>query len=101
MYVNAKIIYDLGEKLAVPNDAILNSGTKKIVFIAKPDGFFQPQEVILGPKAGGYYEVLQGLTENQTVVTSGNFLVDSESKLNTVLGQMTEQNKTPTEHTGH
>lgn len=103
MYVNSKIIYDLGEKLAVPNDAILNSGTKKIVFLAEPNGFFEPREVILGPKAGIYYEVIRGLSESETVVISGNFLVDSESKLNTVLDQMTEPNKTPAPagHTGH
>ncbi|MGD0784865.1 MAG: efflux RND transporter periplasmic adaptor subunit [Sedimentisphaerales bacterium] len=87
MYVDAKIIYDLGEKLAVPNEAVMDSGTKKIVFIAEPNGYFESREVKLGPKVQGYYEVLQGLTENQTVVTSGNFLVDSESKLNAVLTQ--------------
>jgi membrane fusion protein, copper/silver efflux system len=99
MYVDVRINYNLGEKLTVPADAILNSGTEKIVFIAKPDGYFQPQQVELGHKASNYYEVLKGLSEGETVVTSGNFLIDSESKLNTVLGQMTDQNK-PAEHTG-
>ena len=87
MYVDAKILYDLGEKLAVPNEAVMDSGTRKIVFIAEPNGYFESRNVKLGPKVQDYYEVLQGLTENQTVVTSGNFLVDSESKLNAVLTQ--------------
>jgi Cu(I)/Ag(I) efflux system membrane fusion protein len=87
MYVDAKIIYDLGEKLAVPEDAVMDSGTRKIVFIAEPNDYFESRDVKLGPKVQGYYEVLHGLTENQTVVTSGNFLVDSESKLNAVLTQ--------------
>ncbi|MEN6385461.1 MAG: efflux RND transporter periplasmic adaptor subunit [Phycisphaerales bacterium] len=102
MYVDVKINYNLGEKLVVPADAILNSGTKKIVFIAKPDGYFQPRQIDLGHKAGNFYEVLKGLSENDTVVTSGNFLIDSESKLNTVLGQMSDQNSTENKvHTGH
>ncbi len=93
MYVDVKILYDLGEKLAVPEGAVMDSGTRKIVYIAEPNGYFEPKEVKLGPKIQGFYEVLQGLTENQTVVTSGNFLVDSESKLNAVLTQMSEPNQ--------
>jgi membrane fusion protein, copper/silver efflux system len=49
--------------------------------------------VTLGQKVRGYYEVLAGLLPNEEVVTSGNFLIDSESKLNAVLSQMTEPNK--------
>jgi RND family efflux transporter MFP subunit len=87
MYVDAKIFFDLGEKLAVPQEAVMDSGDRKIVFIADANGYFEPRNVKLGPKVQDYYEVLQGLAENQTVVTSGNFLVDSESKLNAVLTQ--------------
>jgi multidrug efflux pump subunit AcrA (membrane-fusion protein) len=93
MYVDVKILYDLGERLAVPEEAVMDSGTRKIVYIAQQDGYFKPKEVILGPKVTGFYEVLEGLTENQTVVTSGNFLIDSESKLNAVLTQMQEPNR--------
>ena len=93
MYVDAKILYDLGEKLAVPQEAVMDSGTKKTVYIVEQDGRFEPKEVKLGPKADGYYEVLEGLTENQTVATSGNFLIDSESKLNAVLTQTQEPNQ--------
>jgi len=93
MYVNGKIKYDLGEKLAVSEDAVMHTGTRDIVFVTDPNGYFESREVTLGTKVGGYYEVLAGLSPDEEVVTSGNFLVDSESKLNAVLSQMTEPNK--------
>jgi multidrug efflux pump subunit AcrA (membrane-fusion protein) len=93
MFVNATIKYDLGEKLAVPEDAVMHAGTRDIVFVAKPDAHFEPRVVTLGAKAEHYYEVLRGLAENEEVVTSGNFLVDSESKLNAVLNQAAEPNR--------
>jgi len=93
MYVNVKIEYDLGEKLAVPEDAVMHTGTRDIVFITDPNGYFQSRDVTLGQKVRGYYEVLAGLLPDEEVVTSGNFLIDSESKLNAVLSQMTEPNK--------
>jgi Cu(I)/Ag(I) efflux system membrane fusion protein len=92
MFVNVTIKYDLGERLAVPEDAVMPTGTRDICFVARPDGYFEPREVKLGQKAQGYYEVLQGLSEGEEVVTSANFLVDSESKLNAALGQMTGGN---------
>jgi Cu(I)/Ag(I) efflux system membrane fusion protein len=92
MFANVRIDYDVGEKLAVPEEAVMHAGTRNIVFIADPDGYFTPRTVVLGTKAQGYYEVLQGLSANEVVVTSGNFLVDSESKLNAVLNQMGEPN---------
>jgi multidrug efflux pump subunit AcrA (membrane-fusion protein) len=93
MYVDVKISYDLGEKLAVPEQAIMDSGIRKIVYITDANGYFEARDVKLGPKAQGYYEVIDGLAENETVVTSGNFLIDSESRLNTVLTQGQESNK--------
>ncbi len=93
MFANVRIDYSLGEKLAVPEDAVMHAGTRNIVFLADPDGYFTPKTVTLGAKAQGYYEVLQGLAANEEVVTSANFLVDSESKLNAVLNQMGEPNQ--------
>ena len=98
MFANVRIDYDLGEKLAVPEDAVLHAGTRDIVFVADADGYFTPKTVKLGAKAQGYYEVLQGLAANEEVVTSGNFLVDSESKLNAVLNQMGEPNTSGGHH---
>jgi Cu(I)/Ag(I) efflux system membrane fusion protein len=81
MFVSAKIKIDLGEKLAVPESAVLDTGLRKIVYLLKGDSELESAEVALGQKAEGYYEVLGGLEEGDLVVTSGNFLVDSESKL--------------------
>jgi Cu(I)/Ag(I) efflux system membrane fusion protein len=81
MFVNAKINVDLGEKLAVPESAVMDTGLRKIVYVVNQNDRFQQREVTLGQKALGYFEVLDGLEEGEMVVTSGNFLVDSESKL--------------------
>ena len=81
MFVKAAIHVELGEKLAVPESAVLDTGVRKIVYLSRPDGFLESREMKLGRKAEGYYEVLEGLSEGDSVVSSGNFLVDSESRL--------------------
>lgn len=81
MFVNAKIKVDLGEKLAVPESAVLDTGVRKIVYLAKEGDIIEQRDVTLGHKAGGYFEVLSGLNDGDVVITSGNFLIDSESKL--------------------
>ena len=102
MFANVRINYDLGEKLAVPDDAVMHAGTRDIAFVVDPNGYFESKTVKLGAKAQGYYEVLQGLAANEEVVTSANFLVDSESKLNAVLSRTTEPNQPPSQpHGGH
>ena len=83
MFVNAKIDVDLGEKLAVREDAVLDTGIRKIVYVVKEGDILEQREIKTGPTAGGFYEVLNGLNEGDVVVTSGNFLVDSESRLKT------------------
>ncbi len=85
MFVNVKIKIDLGIKLAVPEEAVMDTGERTIVFVAKPDGYFETREPRLGTKANGYYEVLSGLKEGETIVTSGNFFVDSESRLKSAI----------------
>jgi Cu(I)/Ag(I) efflux system membrane fusion protein len=81
MFVNASIKVDLGKKLAVPVAAVLDTGLRKIVYVSKENNVIESREVKLGAKTQDYYEVLDGLAEGESVVTSGNFLVDSESKL--------------------
>ena len=81
MYGTVVIQVDRGRKLAVPDQAVLDSGIRKIVFVAKGKGLFEPRQVTLGPKVGSYYEVIEGLVEGERIVTSGTFLLDSESKL--------------------
>lgn len=88
MFVNVTIEVDLGEALAVPEEAVFDTGMKKIVFIDNGQGLFEPRDVTLGAKVDDYYEVKSGLREGEGVVTSGNFLVDSESRLKAALEDM-------------
>jgi membrane fusion protein, copper/silver efflux system len=81
MFVNAVIKESLGPKLAVPETAVLDTGLRKIVYISEENNVLESREVTLGQKAENYYEVISGLKEGDVVVTSGNFLVDSESRL--------------------
>jgi Cu(I)/Ag(I) efflux system membrane fusion protein len=81
MYGDAQIKTKAGKKLAIPQEAVLDSGTRKLVFVDKGQGMYEPREVKLGNKADQFYPVLEGLTAGETVVTSATFLIDSESKL--------------------
>ena len=67
--------------LAIPATAVLDTGIRKIVYIDKGNGQYVGKEVLLGPKAGDYYPVLEGLIEGDRVVTSANFLIDSQRQL--------------------
>lgn len=81
MFVNAAIKADLGVVLALPESALLDSGERKLVFVDLGEGRFEPREVRVGREADGYYELLSGVKEGEVVVTTANFLIDSESKL--------------------
>ncbi len=81
MYGTAEILVDRGMQLALPETAVMDSGIRKLVYVQRGEGLFEPREVILGPKVGPYYEAREGLQAGERVVTSGNFLIDSESKL--------------------
>jgi membrane fusion protein, copper/silver efflux system len=67
--------------IAVPDSAVLQTGTRAVVYIVKNDGTFEPREVAVGTKSDGFYEVRSGLETGERVVTQANFLVDSESRL--------------------
>jgi membrane fusion protein, copper/silver efflux system len=88
MYVNAEIKIDGGKHLAVPEEAVLDSGMRKVVFIDKGNGHFEPKEVKLGAKMDGHYQVLSGLNEGERVASSSVFLLDSESRMSEVMGAM-------------
>ncbi len=75
--------------LTVPLDAVLDSGTRKVVFVALGDGRFEPREVQTGATLGERVEILGGLKAGEEVITRANFLVDSESRLKAALAQMT------------
>ena len=83
--VDVRIASPLGDKLAVPRDAVLDSGEHRIVFVVRGAGSFAPREVDLGRAAGDWVEVLSGLDAGEQVVTSANFLIDSESKIRAAL----------------
>jgi Cu(I)/Ag(I) efflux system membrane fusion protein len=76
------------EGLRIPADAVIDSGTKKVVFVAIGEGKFQPREVRIGAPSGDNVEVVSGLAAGDRVVTRANFLVDSESRLRASLAAM-------------
>lgn len=84
-FVKVVIRIPLGEKLAIPQEALLDTGAQQIVFVAKGKGTFEPRSVTVGREAQGYYEVLSGLEPGEEVVTSANFLIDSESRFRAAL----------------
>jgi Cu(I)/Ag(I) efflux system membrane fusion protein len=84
-FVHVTFRIALGEELAVPEDAVLDTGVHQIVFVVRDSGHFEPRSVKLGRIAEGYYEVLSGLAAGEQVVTSANFLIDSESRFRAAL----------------
>ncbi|MHB8578710.1 MAG: efflux RND transporter periplasmic adaptor subunit, partial [Ignavibacteriaceae bacterium] len=77
------------ETVAVPNQAIIHTGTRDVAIIALGNGYFRPVNVILGARGdGGYVQILKGIHEGENIVTSSEFLIDSESNLNAALNNM-------------
>ncbi|MFQ5328627.1 MAG: efflux RND transporter periplasmic adaptor subunit [Thermodesulfobacteriota bacterium] len=79
--------------VTVPTEAVLLSGERSVVIVARGGGKFTPKEVTLGVEAGGYYEVIGGIEAGEEVVTSAHFLIDSESRLKEAISKMLELNK--------
>jgi len=88
MWANLELKTSLGRKLVVPEDAVMDSGTMQMVFVDRGQGHFESRHIQVGSKAEGYFEVLSGLKEGERVVTSANFLIDSESQLKGAMGGM-------------
>jgi Cu(I)/Ag(I) efflux system membrane fusion protein len=72
---------DMGEGIAVPFDAVLPTGQHNIAFVDKGGGKLEPRFVELGRKYGDFYELKSGLREGERVITSANFLIDAEAKV--------------------
>ena len=89
MFVNVTLQVPLGEHLVIPAGGVLQTGTRQIAFVARNDGYLEPREVRLGPEAGDQYIVLGGLKAGERIVSSANFLIDSESQLQAALGSFT------------
>ncbi len=91
MFADVELKINYGTQTLIPSEAVLDSGLRQIVFIAKPGGFFEPREVQLGARLENQYIVLSGVEPGDTIVTSGNFLIDSESRLSTAAGGISHQ----------
>jgi Cu(I)/Ag(I) efflux system membrane fusion protein len=86
MYADVSLESPMGEVLAVPQQAVLDSGLRKVVFVDRGEGRFEPREVRVGRKAEGHFEVLSGLEEGERVAATATFMLDAESKLGEAAG---------------
>jgi Cu(I)/Ag(I) efflux system membrane fusion protein len=86
MYATVELSIDMGQGLAVPEEAVIDTGKRKIVFVAKGEGRFEAREVELRNKADNFYPVLSGLSKDELVATGAQFLLDSESRLKATAG---------------
>lgn len=87
-FVNVEIETALGKGLTIPRDAVIDSGDRKIVFVDLGEGRLQPRKVLTGIELADDVQVLEGLVKGDRVVTSANFLIDSESSLKAAVKQM-------------
>jgi membrane fusion protein, copper/silver efflux system len=81
MFTDVTLKINLGKKLVVPEDAVIDTGMRQIVYVDKGDGNFEPREVSVGLKTDQMVEVTKGLRVGEKVASSANFLIDSEAKL--------------------
>jgi len=95
MYVNVTLESAIaGDSLVIPLEAVIDSGVRKVVFVALGKGKFQPREVKLGLEVNDYeFQVLEGLRENEQIVISAQFMLDSESRLREAIQKMLEVQK--------
>lgn len=88
MLLRVQLAGPRGTRLLVPSEAVIRTGQRVVVIVRQPEGGFEPREVSLGADQGEDTEVLSGLAEGDQVVASGQFLIDSEARLRSVLGNM-------------
>ena len=86
MYVNVGLMVQMGRQLVVPASAVLQSGTRQVVFVNRGDGNLEPRQVMTGARVGDQFIVAKGLKAHESIVTSANFLIDSESQLQAASG---------------
>ena len=101
MYADVVLESATRSALKVPVDAVLDSGTRKVVFVAKGEGLLEPREITVGEQGDGWWEVLSGLTEGEEVALGATFLVDSESRLAAALAGMRAGASPAAGHDGH
>jgi Cu(I)/Ag(I) efflux system membrane fusion protein len=88
MFANVELAIGYGKQVVVPQEAVMDSGAEQMVFVAHEGGYFEPRRVRLGAKVDKEFIVLGGLKAGERVVTSANFLIDSESKLKSAANGM-------------
>jgi Cu(I)/Ag(I) efflux system membrane fusion protein len=89
MYAEVTLMGGQGKNVPlVPREAVIETGTRKLVIVADGHGKFRPQNVVTGTEAEGKVEVLEGLSAGQEVIASGQFLIDSEANLKSALDRM-------------
>jgi RND family efflux transporter MFP subunit len=86
MFVNVALKVPMGSHLVIPAGGVLQSGSRQIAFVERSDGYLEPREVELGARVGDNFIVTKGLKAGEQIVTSANFLIDSESQLQASLG---------------
>jgi Cu(I)/Ag(I) efflux system membrane fusion protein/cobalt-zinc-cadmium efflux system membrane fusion protein len=86
MYVNVGVKLSMGRQLVVPASAAFHSGTKNLIFVYQGEGNIEPREVEFGPQVGDHVVVSKGLRADEQIVTSANFLIDSEAQLQAAAG---------------
>jgi Cu(I)/Ag(I) efflux system membrane fusion protein/cobalt-zinc-cadmium efflux system membrane fusion protein len=96
MYANVSVRSEAAhERLAVPVESVIHSGERTLAVVSLGEGRFQPREVEVGVQADGYYEILSGLHGGERIVTSAQFLIDSESNLKAAVSAMSNDGDTP------
>ncbi|MBY3087043.1 efflux RND transporter periplasmic adaptor subunit [Rhizobium laguerreae] len=96
MYANVEIQAGAPNPvIAVPNSAVIDTGDRRVVFIDKGDGQFEPKDVTLGVRGENQTEITKGIAAGDKVVVAGNFLLDAESNLNSALSAMTQEEAKP------
>jgi RND family efflux transporter MFP subunit len=81
MFVQVRFAVSAGRSLAVPRSAVVDTGTRKLVYVAKGNGVFEGREVQLGAVADDYYLIVSGLSEEERIVIAGNFMLDSQTRI--------------------
>jgi Cu(I)/Ag(I) efflux system membrane fusion protein/cobalt-zinc-cadmium efflux system membrane fusion protein len=95
MFVNFKLNIPLGRQLAIPADALLDTGTMQYVFVDKGQGYFEPREVKVSARTEDVVAIETGLKAGEQVVTAANFIIDSESRLRGAFASMGEPSRVP------
>lgn len=90
MFVDVEFLLDLQEAITVPSGAVIDSGKRKTVYVVLAEGIFEPRSVITGWRFNDRVEIIEGLKLGEKIVVSGNFLIDSESRMKMAAARLME-----------